>query len=194
MVSSIVRDLEHENAFGDTLLLPEGHKKAHHRAQLCFAAIPDLDNIAIWTRSRAPGSLARCRLEHDRTWFWMRREDANEDPAMLPCDIEHDRAAAACFRFLYSHEHAAQLLAVHYDLDDLPCTLAFHRSGFNYLIRDSERLMFMALGDRCALGRSRLAPFIHPVFAEEPSAHQTIAWTAAVWQDLQDLHVEEDEG
>lgn len=176
-----------EHQFGAPLILTHDQAAAHARAACCFAALPDLLSIAFWARLRDPGPGPRCRLTHDSTWFWFTRTHPDQDPSLTLADVEDDRAAAACFRLVHAHPYVTQLLAAEYGLDDSPCELVFHRSGFAYLVRDAERLVYMTYGERAELGRAAMAPFIHPVWPAHPSAHQSIAWAGAVWTNLFEL-------
>lgn len=175
--------------FGKTLLLSEMHAAAVERAQACFDAIPQLEMIAIWTKP-SDSKESRCRLTHDRTWFWMKRETAAEDISLCLEDVKDDKAAGACFRLNYAHENAAHHLAADYGIDDLLCVLIFHRSGNNYLVRDAEYLFELTKDKLRALGPGFIAPLIHPVFGTEPSGHQSVAWADAVWRDLEELSQE----
>lgn len=175
--------------FGKTLVLSETHAAAALRAEACFAAIPQLEMLAVWTKPNESQE-SRFRLQHDRTWFWMERESEEEEDMLNLEDVTDDKAAGACFRFSYAHKNAAHHLAADYRIDDLVCVLIFHRSGNNYLVRDADYLFELTKDRLAELGAAFIAPLVHPVFGAEPSGHQLIAWADAVWRDLEELYQE----
>jgi hypothetical protein len=169
--------------FGATLLLPELHRQAPVHARACFDSLSNLDSIEVWTRLRAEVS----KLEHARTHFWMARDNDEQDPYVQPEDFVNETAPGACFRLTHFHDFCPAILAEIHGYEKSACLLAYHRSGFAYFIRDADALYERALNDIASTEAAAIAPLIHPVFAEEPSAHDLIAWTAAVRSDLKEL-------